>query len=262
VERAPGPGVKTDKIDAAKLAEKLEKGALKGCDVPRRREHERRQLSRTYEQVLVDRKRAQVRLRSLLQEHAWIGPPPRAGWASYVRWLEQQSLPVSLKHCVEELLGMRAAAAKSVTRLKQRILLLADAPEYAPIVAALYEQPAVGRFTAIRLVLELGDVAKRFSSADSFVHYLGFTPGEYSSGDLVHRGHILKAGPRGVRRWLLQCAWMNLRIAEPDAKLVACFDRLAPKVGRKRAIVAVARKLGRRVRARWLEALKPGEAAA
>lgn len=262
VERPPGPGVKTDKLDACMLAEKLEKGALKGCYVPRRREHERRQLSRTYEQALLDRKRAQVRVRSLLQEHGRLGPPARSGWAAYARWLEQQSLPAPVGECVQELLGLRATAAASAARLRRQLLKLARAPEYSPIVAAVSEQPGVGRFTAIRLVLELGDVVERFPRADSFVHYLGLTPGEYSSGELVHRGHILRAGPHGVRRWLLQCAWANTRIDQPDANLVECFYRLQPVVGRKRAIVAVARKLSLRVRARWLEALKGGEAAA
>jgi transposase len=262
LERAPGARVKTDKIDAGKLAERLEKGVLKGCYVPRRREHERRQLSRTYEQALVDRKRAQVRLRAMLQEHGRLGPEASAGWTAYQRWLGQQSLPEPLGVCVRELLELRAAAASSAERLKRQVLLLAKAPEYAPIVAAVHEQPGVGRFTSIRLVLELGDMAGRFPSADSFPHYLGLTPGEHSSGDQVHRGHILKAGPGGVRRWLLQCAWMNLRIATPDPVLVACFDRLAPKVGRKRAIVAVTRRLALRIRARWLEALKAAEVAA
>jgi len=137
VERTPGRSVKTDKIDACKLAEKLEKRALKGCYVPRRREHERRQLSRTYEQALTDRKRAQVRVRSLLQEHGRQGPEPRAGWSAYKRWLEEQDFPAPVAFCVEELLKLRAAAASSVERLKYRLELLAQAPEYAPIVEAI-----------------------------------------------------------------------------------------------------------------------------
>lgn len=262
LERSPGLSVKTDKIDACKLAEKLERRALKGCYVPRRREHERRQLSRTYEQALTDRKRAQVRLRSLLQEHGRLGPEPRAGWSAYQRWLAEQNFPAPLALCVGEILKHRALAAGSAQQLKSRLQLLAQAPEYAPVVQAIDQQPGVGEFTAIRLVLELGDVAGRFPSADSFVHYLGLTPAEYSSGDVIHRGHLLKGGSRAVRRWLLQCAWMNLRIAAPDRALVECFDRLAPRVGRKRAIVAVARRLARRVRARWLEALQAAEATA
>jgi transposase len=262
IERPPGPRVKTDRIDANKLAEKLEKGVLKPSYVPRRREHERRQFSRTYEQALIDRKRAQVRLRSLMQQHGRIGPAQSAGWPAYKRWIEEQTLPTPLAECVRELFAMRSAASTSVERLKHQLLMLAKAPEYAPIVHALHEQPGVGRFTAIRLVLELGDMAARFPTTDSFPHYLGLTPGEYSSGDFVRRGHILKGGPDAIRRWLLQCAWANIRIADPDPGLAQCFHRLAPMVGRKRAIVAVARRLSRRIRARWLESLSAVEARA
>jgi hypothetical protein len=47
-----------------------------------------------------------------------------------------------------------------------------------------------------------------------------------------------------------------------DAKLRAVFERLAPKIGKKRAIVAVARRLALRLRARWLEVLAAEQVAA
>src|SRR5262245_30811531 len=55
VERAPGLGVKTDRIDAGKLARKLEKGELKGIYIPPRTVHEQRQLGRTYAQCVRER---------------------------------------------------------------------------------------------------------------------------------------------------------------------------------------------------------------
>ena len=51
--------------------------------------------------------------------------------------------------------------------------------------------------------------------------------------------------------WLVQCAWAAVRTGK-DPAVVDCFTRLQPRVGRKRAIVAVARKLALRLRARWL----------
>ena len=92
-----------------------------------------------------------------------------------------------------------------------------------------------------RLVLELGTMA-RFPTAGSLPRYLGLTPSEYSSGPVVRRGHILKCGPGALRALLLQCAWAAVRKA-PDPQLSAVFERLAPRVGRKRAIIAVARRL-------------------
>lgn len=260
-ERAPGRHVKTDRVDVRGMARKSEQKQLKGIYIPRRPEHERRQLSRTYAQALKECKRARVRVRSLLQEQGRIGPAPAAGWAAYARWLATQQLPVPIALCVEELLQMRAVALASARRLKQAVLQLAKEPEYARVVTALAVQPGVGPFTAIRLVLELGDI-RRFATADSIVNYLGLTPSQYSSGELDQRGHILKCGPGALRAWVLQCAWASLRGEHADAGLKRCFQRLAPRAGKKRAIVAVARRLVLRLRARWLEALQTSVPAA
>ena len=252
VERAPGVVVKTDRLDARTLARQLEEGRLKAVHVPTPDDHADRQLSRTYEQALKDKKRTQARLRSLLQAHGRLGPLPAAGWRAYEQWLGAESLPPPVQLCVDELLALRTAAVASAQRLKRALVALVHEPRYAPVVRALSAQGGIGPFTALRLRLELGSVAQ-FRTADAFAHYLGLTPSEYSSGERVHRGHISKRGPGHLRSWLIQCAWSTVRRSS-DPALRACFDRLAPRVGRKRAIVAVARRLALRVRARWREA--------
>jgi hypothetical protein len=68
MERAPGLQVKTDRLEVGRMARQLENGSLKGIYIPERAGHERRQVVRTYGQAVKERKRAQVRLRSLLQE--------------------------------------------------------------------------------------------------------------------------------------------------------------------------------------------------
>jgi transposase len=89
-------------------------------------------------------------------------------------------------------------------------------------------------------------------------HYLGLTPSQYSSGELDHRGHILKCGPATLRGLLLQCAWAAVRPGR-DAALRAVFERLAPRRGRKRAIVAVARRLAVQLHRRWWAVQHPPE---
>lgn len=253
VERVPGPRVKTDRTDVREMAGKLEGHQLKPIFIPRRSEHQRRQLSRTYAQAMKECKRARVRVRSLLQEQGLLGPEPKLGWGAYERWLAHQELASPIALCVRELLGVREAARRSAATLKQAILDLRGLPEYRQVVQALSAQPGVGAFTAMRFVLEVGDI-QRFATADSIANYLGLTPSQYSSGPIDHRGHVLKASLGSVRGWLVQCAWASL---DADVTLTRCFERLAPRIGRKRAIVAVARRLCVRLRARWLEVLRP-----
>ena len=253
IEQVPGSRVKTDRLDAAKMARDREQGRLKGVRVPTREQHEHRQLSRTYAQAVKDKSRAQVRIRSLMQEQGRIGPTPSAGWSAYLRWYERQELPEVVARCVQELLNAHQVAVASAKRLQSALLKLSSVEPYGSVVQALEAQAGVGKFTAIRLLLELGDI-RRFRTAGSFPRYLGLTPSEHSTGVTERRGRVMKCGPRFIRAWLVQCAWASVRTGQ-DAVLREVFERLAPKIGKKRAIVAVARRLALRLRARWLEVL-------
>lgn len=255
VERAPGLQVKTDRLDAGKMARKLESGELKGIYIPSVSIHQQRQLGRTYSQCIKERKRAQVRIRSLMQEQGDIGPAPRTGWKAYCQWLTDQKLPAPIELCVGALKQLRQSADAQALQMRAELTKLTRTEPYKPLVRALSEQPGVGPMSAIRLVLELGDMS-RFRTTDSLPRYLGLTPSEYSSGELEHRGHIMKCGPAVLRGMLIECAWAAVRKGG-DEQLSARFERLAPRIGRKRAIVAVARCLAINLRRRWRSALEP-----
>jgi transposase len=255
VERAPGLGVKTDRLDAGNLARKLEKGELKGIYIPPRAIHEQRQLGRTYTQCVRERQRAQIRIRSLLQEQGRLGPEPAAGWRAYCAWLATQELPAPVCTAMQAHEHIRAVADQHAQALRRELLLLARSAEYQPVVQALCDEPGVGQLSAIRFMLELGSI-ERFRSGAALTNYVGLTPSQYSSGELDHRGHILKCGPSSMRALLLQCAWAAVRPGRHQA-LHDVFEALAPRRGRKRAIVAVARRLTVHLHRRWTAALQP-----
>lgn len=253
IERVPGTRVKTDRLDACTLATKGAAQQLKGIAIPSRTQHEQRQVLRTYGQAIRDRSRARARLRSLCQEHGRLGPLPRRGWGAYERWLTSQSLPAPLTVAVAELRALHAAASASVVRLRAALRAYATSAEHRAVVSALTTQAGVAELTAIRLLLEIGDPRPRFHSVDAWVNSLGLTPSEYSTGSApAHRGHIQKCGTAPLRATLVQSAWVAIRT---DRDLRATFERLAPRAGKKRAIIAVARRLAKRLRARWLAAL-------
>jgi transposase len=160
---------------------------------------------------------------------------------------------------VDAHLQIRGAADVQVRRLRAALGVLAVSDAYKALVRTLCTQSGVGTYSAIRLVLELGSI-DRFPTTDSLPHYLGLTPSQYGSGELDHRGHILTSGPGFLRAILLQCAWAAVRQGR-DTELLAVFERLAPRVGRKRAIVAVARRLAIKLRTLWLRVGHPPLAA-
>src|SRR4029079_4798513 len=72
--------------------------------------------------------------------------------------------------------------------------------------------------------------------------YAGMVPRRYQSGQMDRQGRIHKRGPRLLRSALVEAAWIMLRL-NPWAR--ALYERLCAgqKTRRKKAIVAVARKL-------------------
>ncbi|MGB3672372.1 MAG: transposase [Phormidesmis sp.] len=100
-------------------------------------------------------------------------------------------------------------------------------------------------FAASLLWGQLGDMSQ-FDNERQLFSYTGLTPSERSSGEAIRRGHITRQGNSRVRYVLCEAAWTAIR---KDQSLKEFFDRLYPRTGKKKAIVAVARKLIGRIRA-------------
>lgn len=241
---------KNDRTDCRRLAKNLENGDYHVCFVPDKRLREDRQLSRTCQQVDADIKRECNRIRRTLEFHGLDKELPAGLWsgAMYVRakkHLEGLELSDSLRFCFEmmfrELEQLRQIKKEIVLRLRK----LARSERYKEGVALLKSAPGIGILTAVRLVLEWGDV-KRFRRKEDFASFLGLVPSDYSSGEQERQGRITKQGNRGVRSWLVESAWVAIRF---DPVLLAKFRRVFRSCGsKKKAIVAVARKLALRLR--------------
>jgi transposase len=76
--------------------------------------------------------------------------------------------------------------------------------------------------------------------------FTGLTPSEASRGDARRIGHISRQGAGRLRYVLIESAWVAIR---KDPEFAATFERIALRAGKKRAIVAIARKLVGRIRA-------------
>jgi len=101
--------------------------------------------------------------------------------------------------------------------------------------------PGIGWFTAIRLVLELGEDLSRFTSGKKIASFVGLTCSEDSTGETTHKGRITGMGPGFIRATLIENSWAAIR---KDPVLLDKFTRVWHASGsRKKAIVAVARML-------------------
>ena len=122
-----------------------------------------------------------------------------------------------------------------------------------PETQLLQQVPGVGPVTALSFVLTL-ESPERFKSSRQVGAYLGLVPRQDQSGDVDKQLRITKAGNSYVRKLLVQCAHHHLGPFGPETDLKQWGRRLSARGGknaRKRAVVAVARKLAVLLHSLW-----------
>jgi transposase len=167
-----------------------------------------------------------------------------------------------------------AALVQTVDGLTQQIRVLereieAVGRERYPETLRLRQVAGVGALTGLAYVLTLEDPA-RFRRSRSVGAYLGLRPRRRQSGAQDPMLRITKAGDPYLRRLLVQSAHYILGPFGPDTDLRRFGLRLIARggrAGRKKALVAVARKLAVLLHRLWVtgeeyEPLRGGEAQA
>lgn len=152
---------------------------------------------------------------------------------------------------VEPLLQMIDALSAQIKALDQRLEKLAEATY--PDTARLQQIPGVGPITALCYVLSLESPA-RFPHARDVGAYLGLVPRRDQSGQCDKQLPITKAGNRQLRCLLVNCAHYILGPFGPPSDLRETGLRLAARGGKaakKRAVIAVARKLAVTLMVLW-----------
>lgn len=106
-------------------------------------------------------------------------------------------------------------------------------------IQILTSLPGFGFLTSLILKAEIGSF-ERFSSPDKLCSWAGLVPSSYDSGKSIRRGKITRNGSHLVRWALYQAA---LQIKPKDGKLYQFYQRIAQKGSKRKARVALSRKL-------------------
>ena len=236
--------VKTDRRDAKKLAIDLADGRLRGIYVPTEEEELARLLPRTRAQIVEHRATIARQIKAKLHQFGLIAPASRRMISNrYLREIAAWSLPPELRVSLTLLAEQWRFATRQLIEIRR--LLREQAAAQADLETVYRSVPGICAVVARTLATELGDMT-RFANERALFSYTGLTPSEYSSGPSVRRGHMSRQGSGRVRHVLLETAW---RALPRDQVLQEIFDRIAATRGKKRAIVAIARRLTGRIRA-------------
>jgi transposase len=159
-----------------------------------------------------------------------------------------KELQTSLRPLLEQVESLTAKIRKSDRDIEQ------IAREHYPETELLKQVSGVGTLIALTYVLTVGD-PHRFQKSRDVGCYVGLRPKRSQSGESQPQLRITKEGDRYLRAMLVQGAHYVLGWRGPDSDLRRWGLRLAERGGKsakKRAIVAVARKLAVLLHKLWI----------
>jgi transposase len=230
---------KSDQLDARVLAEMLAQNLILPAyrPTPRQRAHRRLVRHRAYLQRRITSVRNKVRHvladynldrkdlftacgqeylagLSLESEDRFVVDQLTREWTDYLRQ----------RHASEQRLRAFAAQGAAQEQADRR---------------RLHTIPGVGEVTVEVLLAELAG-PRRFTSAKQVVSYAGLAPGQRESAGKRKNLRIEKTGSPLLRWVLVQAAW---QLVQRSRKWGLIHAALESRVGRKKAIIAVARRL-------------------
>lgn len=162
------------------------------------------------------------------------------------------AFPPELLRALQPVLSMIESLTMKIAELDDAIEALSET-KY-PQTKQLRQVKGVGPIVALAYVLTIGDPT-RFRDSRSVAAYLGLVPRQRQSGARDPEMRISKAGNPYLRQLLVQSAQYILGRFGPDTDLRQFGLKLAERGGKaakKRAIVAVARKLAVLLHRLWV----------
>jgi len=232
---------KTDRLDAQILAEFLVLDMIPESyqPTPRQRQHRALVRHRQYLQGRITSVRSKIR--HILSNYnadrkdlfsAQIG----------LAYFKEVSLSDADQFVIKQLWAeWQDHVAQRLALTKKLKAFVAKAPQReAEAREIIKTAPGVGFVTAEVILSELGDIS-RFRNAKQVCAYAGLVPIVRQSGEKKSKNMRITKEGSGLLRWaLVEAAW---RLVRESPKWAARFSRLMQRSGKKRAIVAMARKL-------------------
>jgi transposase len=270
------PGRKTDVRDCEWLADLLRHGLVKASFIPPREIREVRELTR-YRQTLVKEHTAVAnRVQKLLESaniklgqvasdvlgvsgrlmlHALAAGEQDVGKLAALAQGRLKSKQDALRQALagrltgaqrwvlSELLArweeLEGALSRVETRSREEVQACAN-PFVSEAVELLYGIPGVGEHVAHTIVAEIGVEMARFPSDGHLASWAGMCPGNNESGGKRKRGPTTKGSPY-LRTGLIEAAWAASH--GKGTYWAAKYKRLARRLGKKRALVALGHNL-------------------
>jgi transposase len=237
---------KTDFRDATRLADFLRDGLFERdhhlrCYVPSLPLRALRHMTRRRHRMVRQQSREKATFRKYIYQSNLKGPANITSDTAQ-RWLKGHHHRLS-EYMVEtlwEITEQMAILERQQTRIERTIRKhINQLDRWKQTAEILQSIPGIGDITAWTLIAEIEDFT-RFDRVEELVNYVGLDPRVFQSDKSIRHGRVTKTGPRDARWVLQQAAWVAIR---SDRRCKRIYDRIKSRAGRKKAAVAMARKL-------------------
>lgn len=163
-----------------------------------------------------------------------------------------EAIPEELGKALHPVLDLLSKLTVSIRDYDRQVEAISE--QKYPETKRLKQVPGVGPITALAFLLTIGN-PRRFPHSRKVGAYFGLTPRKDNSGESQPQLRITKAGDGCVRTLLVSAAHYILGPFGPDTDLRRFGKALAQRGGKnakKRAVVAVARKLAVLLHRLWI----------
>jgi transposase len=231
--------VKTDKRDALALAKLLSANMIPPVWVPPHHVRDLRAIIAHRNRLVSQRTAAKNRMHSVLHRHNLLPPQGDPFSSDNQAWWKALKLPSSEKLRLKQDMSIINYLAPLIDETEDELKRLSTSPHWAPLMPFLLQITGVGLVSAMTILSAIGDI-QRFPSAKKLVGYAGLGGRVRSSGGKHRTGSITKQGRAELRAASIEISWTAVKF-NPHWKEE--FQRLKDRIGDKKAIVAVARKI-------------------
>jgi transposase len=230
--------VKTDKVDAAILAQLLAADYLPAVWVADEETQARRRQVARRAHIVRQRTRLKNQVQAVLHRNLIPRCPAADLFGRKGRaWLAEQPLPADERQAVSALLRQLDFHGEELRLIDRELARVALGCQ---VTKRLMTIPGVDVTVAMSITAAVGDF-QRFCSPDKLVSYLGLNPRvKQSGGQPASHGRITKQGRAHARGMLVEAAWVAVKTPGP---LRAFYERVRARRGMQIAVVATARKL-------------------
>jgi transposase len=237
--------MKTDRIDAGKLARSLRAGEIRPIYIRERENIDDRSVIRIRKTIQKQLSGYKARVKHLLYCNGVEMPErfskPGSYWSrAFIKWLKEDvrllsSSRLSLDLLIRQVETIRMTLLDATKAMRN----LGQTERYSKNCRLLMTVPGIGVSVTMCILTEIYDI-RRFRNENQFASYLGLIPTCHNSGEKTSNGEKTFRGNKHLGPMIIEAAWIAVF---RDYGLGMAYANYKQYMKPQEAIVKVARKM-------------------